>query len=323
MFLIVYLCIRQIRLLIQLKRNYFRKFWSYIDLGIIVCSCSAIGSYIVQFREANRISDLFQRTNGFAYVNLQRSAYINDLQSAFLAFSCFFSCINVLRLGQYHRGLRLFTDTLRHASKDLLSFAAMFSVVFMAFLSLFYFIFVSTLESCSTLLQTSRMLFEMSLMKFDTHGLVDVHPFLGPLSFTLFIFFVVFICMSMFITIVSESFRAVRDNMELQARDDRHLLSYLFRKCQHTLGLRGRRQSDLFLEYDQRMRSRYLDPVEHFPDKIDQLIAALDRVSIVVLGFVPPMNSLCCVGVREPKTAPGRSSKTIMNFIISPPLDFL
>ena len=236
MLLIIYLCSRQIRLFIKLKRKYFRQFWSYIDLGIIVCSCSAIGSYIVQYREANRIGDLFQRTNGFTYINLQRSAYINDLQSAFLAFSCFFSCINILRLGQYHRRIRLFTDTLRHASQDLLSFWAMFSIVFVAFLCLFYFIFVSALASCATLLQTARMLFEMSLMKFDSHGLVDSHPLLGPVSFTLFIFVVVFICMSMFITIVSESFRAVRDDAQLQSQDDRHLLSYLFRKCQHTLG---------------------------------------------------------------------------------------
>ena len=234
--LIIYLCVQQIRLLIQLKRNYFRQFWSYIDLGIIVCSCLAAGSYIVQHREANRIGDLFQRTNGFAYINLQRSAYVNDMQSAFLAFACFFSFINILRLGHYHRRLRLFNDTLRHASKDLLSFTVMFSVVFMAFLSLFYFIFVSTLLSCSTLLQTARMLFEMSLMKFDAHELVAAHPLLGPLSFTLFIFFVVFICMSMFITIVSESFRAVRDDMQLKARDDPHLLSCLFRKCQYSLG---------------------------------------------------------------------------------------
>ena len=51
------------------------------------------------------------------------------------------------------------------------------------------------------------------------------------------------------------------------------------------LGLRGRRPSDLFLEYDERMRPKYVDPIEHFPDKVDQLLAALDRVSIVLLGF--------------------------------------
>ena len=130
MILIIYLIVQQIQLFRRLKRGYFRRFWSYIDLGIIVCSWSAIVTYLIQYREATRIGALFQKTNGFFYVNLQRAAYINDLQNAFLAFSCFFSCLNVLRLGQYHRRLRLFTDTLRRASKELLSFAVMFSVVF-------------------------------------------------------------------------------------------------------------------------------------------------------------------------------------------------
>ena len=237
MILIIYLIVRQIQLFRRLKRGYFGRFWSYIDLGIIVCSWSAIVTYLMQYREATRIGALFQKTNGFFYVNLQRAAYINDLQNAFLAFSCFFSCLNVLRLGQYHRRLRLFTDTLGRASKELLSFAVMFSVVFFAFLSLFYLLFVSTLSSCSTLLQTASMLFEMSLMKFDAHQISDAHPSLGPVSFTLFIFVVVFVCISMFISIISDSFRSVRDDFKLQTNGDRHLLAYIFRKCQRALGM--------------------------------------------------------------------------------------
>ena len=31
-------------------------------------------------------------------------------------------------------------------------------------------------------------------------------------------------------------------------------------------------------EYDEQMRSKYVDPVEAFPEKMDQLMAALERV---------------------------------------------
>ena len=324
MILIAYLCIRQIQSLLRLKGNYFRRFWTYIDLGIIVCSLSAIGTYIAQYREAKGIGDLFRKTNGFAYINLQRSAYINDLQNFFLAFSCFFSCLNVLRLGQYHRQLRLFTDTLRHASKDLLSFAVMFSVVFIAFLSLFYFIFISSISSCSTLLQTARMLFEMSLMKFDTHELLDAQPFLGPMSFTLFIFVVVFVCMSMFITIIGESFRCVRDDPHLQSQDDRHLLSCLLRKCQYALGISawGRRQSQLLLERDERMRSAYLDAIEHFPDKIDQLLLALDRVRPLVESSAT-LDFAFYLGIRESTTIDCRNPLIVRFCLFSDLVAFL
>ena len=294
MILIIYLLIRQIQSIIRLKRAYFRRFWSYIDLGIMICSCSAIGTYVQQHREANRIGDRFRQTNGFFYINLQRSAYINDLQNAFLAFSCFFSYLNILRLAQYHRRLRLFTDTLRHARKDLLSFMAMFSVVFVAFLLLFYLIFIGTVSSCATLLETASMLFQMILMKFDAHQLADAHPYLGPLSFTLFILVVVFICMSIFITIISESFRCVRDEIKRQSGDDMHLLAYALRKFRHCLGLRRRRQSDLFLEYDERMRLAYVDPIEHFPDMIDQLLFIIDRVRVELGDCPEQMDSYLC-----------------------------
>ena len=236
MILIIYLLIRQIQSILRLKRNHFRQFWPYIDLGIIICSCLVVVTYVRQYREASRVGDLFQQTNGFFYINLQRSAYISDLQNACLAFSCFFACLNILRLAQYHRRLRLFTDTLRQAREDLLSFTTMFSVLFIAFLFLFYFIFLATVSSCATLLETASMLFQMILMKFDARQLVDAHPYLGPLSFTLFILVVVFICMNMFVTIISQSFRCARDAIELQSRDDSHLLTYTFRKCQRYLG---------------------------------------------------------------------------------------
>jgi hypothetical protein len=36
-------------------------------------------------------------------------------------------------------------------------------------------------------------------------------------------------------------------------------------------------------EYDEEMRSKYVDPVENFPDKMDQLLDALNRVSSFIL----------------------------------------
>jgi hypothetical protein len=42
------------------------------------------------------------------------------------------------------------------------------------------------------------------------------------------------------------------------------------------LGLQS--ESELIEERDEEMRNQYYDPIEHFPDKIDQLLDALNRV---------------------------------------------
>jgi hypothetical protein len=64
------------------------------------------------------------------------------------------------------------------------------------------------------------MLVEMPVMKFDVHQLTEAAPFLGSFCFSLFIFIfiVIFICINMFITIISDTFRHARENV----KDDRH-----------------------------------------------------------------------------------------------------
>ncbi len=90
----------------------------------------------------------------------------------------------------------------------------------------------------------------------------------------IFIFLVVFVCMSMFLTIINESFRTVRNNAKIKSNEDQHILSFIWNKFQQWIGF-GRAND---LERDEQMRSKYLDPIEHFPERIDQLLDALNRV---------------------------------------------
>ncbi|UJR08126.1 hypothetical protein I4U23_012402 [Adineta vaga] len=209
---IIYFTILQIQLFFQLKFNYFYQFWSLIELGIIICSWTSLAIYIWRFKESHRISSLFKQTNGYVYINLQFAVYINDLLTYLLGFSCFFSMIKFLHLIRFDHRLLLFTQTLRHARKELISFLMMFSIVYMSFVCLFYLLFLSNISSCSSLLSTAQMLFETTLMKFDTSELIQADAFLGPLVFVIFIFLVVFVCLSMFLSIINESFRCTREN---------------------------------------------------------------------------------------------------------------
>ena len=300
---VLYMMFVQLQSIRRLRLAYFRHFWSFIDLGIIVCSWTAVGLYVWRHQEIEHIGDLFRQTNGFVYVNLQPAVYIQDTLVYLLSFCCFFSTLKFLRLCQLDRRLSLFTDTVRHARRDLCSFLAMYSIVFMAFLVLFYLLFVSKLASCSTLLQTARMMFEMTLLKFDTGELIGAAAFLGPFCFSLFIFVVVFVCLSMFVSIISDSFRAVRDEAKLHRADELDLWLFMLRKLQSftgqlhetlsltlSLSLVGFNQPSRWETIDATERVKYRDPIEQFPDKMDQLLAALHRVRSV--GPTAPLRSL-------------------------------
>jgi hypothetical protein len=54
------------------------------------------------------------------------------------------------------------------------------------------------------------------------------------------------------------------------------------------IGLKKLTKEDIQARQDARMRYAYVDPIEHFPDKIDQLLQALNRV-----GRAP--RHVCCM----------------------------
>ena len=274
MLFIIQLIIVEIQLLIRKKKKYFRQFWSIINLGLIGCSFGIMGVYIWRFYEANRIGNLFAETNGFTYINLQLSVYINDVFVYLLSFCCFFGTIKLTRLCRFNQRLLLFIRALQCAMKNLISFALMFSFVYIAFIALFYLIFNSKLFSCSNVVRTSLMLFEILLMLFDVQKITSAAPFLGPFCFSLFIFLVVFVCMGMFLTIINESFRSVRDQARSHDNDE-HIFSFMFNKFQIWIGVT--KPNDIQL--------KYLDPVENFPNKIDQLFDALNSVGFRIFLF--------------------------------------
>ncbi|CAF4182198.1 unnamed protein product, partial [Adineta steineri] len=228
----------EIRLVFKLRSRYFHQFWSLIQLGIIGCSLGSIGVYFWRFQEANRISQLFEQTNGYIYINLQLAVYVNDILTFLLGYCCFFSMIKFVQLFRFNQRVFLFAETLKCCAKAVISFSMMFAIVFMAFLSLFYLLFVSKLSSCSSLLTTAQMLFEMTLTKLDASQIMRADAFLGPFCFALFMFLVVFVCLS----------------------------------------LKKLNQLEIQEERDCRMRSQYFDPIENFPDRMDQLLEALNRV---------------------------------------------
>ncbi len=237
MLFIIYLMFVEIKSLCHMNSNYFREFHSFIELGIIVCSWSGVGVYIWRYKESQRIGSLLQQTNGYVYIDLQLSAYVNDVFTYLFGFCCFFGTIKFLRLCRFNRRLTLFTETLKSAAKEILSFAMMFSIVFFAFLCLFYLLFVSKMWACSSLLGAAQMLFEIATTKYNIRNFIDAAPFLGPFCFSLFMIVVVFICMSMFLSIIADNFRRVRENMP---KHNDEIFSLMWEKFQRRTGKRKR-----------------------------------------------------------------------------------
>ena len=216
----------EIQSLFNLKWKYLIQFWSFIELGIIICSWTFVGIYIWRYKELIRIGQVFKQTNGYVYINLQLSAYINDVLTFVFGFCSFFGIIKFFRLCRFNQRLQLFSQTLQYAGKELRSFSIMFSFLLISFVCLFYLSFHSQLLSCSTLLKTAQTLVEMILSEFNSEELIQAAPFLGPISLTLFTLIVVFICVGIFISIINDSFHLARQTVG----DDPEIYSFMLRR---------------------------------------------------------------------------------------------
>ncbi|CAF1654256.1 unnamed protein product [Adineta ricciae] len=254
------------------KLLYFCEFWSWVNLGIIFCSWTAAGIYIQRYKEAKRIGEMFRESNGYIFLNLQLAVHLNDLFNFLLSFCCFLGTIKLIDILKFNERLSMFTRTLNHVRRELFLFMLMFLMIFFSFICLFYQLFHSKIWSCSSLLRTSAMLFEMSLLKFDVKDFYTSNEILGPISFTLFIVFVVFICMNMFISIIVDSFRLIQHQVKFISNENHEIFIYMKKKLSYWMGFR-RREERVHKKF------QYFDSIEYFPVVIDRLMDTITRIS--------------------------------------------
>ena len=176
-----------------------------------------------------KVGDVFRETNGYRFVDLSRVAEVEDVFTSLLGLCCFVATIKFLSFSRFYRRLHLLADTLKNAAGDLFHFMMMFSIVLFAFVGLFHMLFVARIWSCASLLQTSEMLFEMLLMKFDARELLDAHPVLGPLTFFMFIFFIAIVLCNIFVTIISGASRAARATLDVECENEEIIPMIIFK----------------------------------------------------------------------------------------------
>jgi hypothetical protein len=109
-------------------------------------------------------------------------------------------------------------------------------------------------------------------MKFDAHQLIEVHAFLGPFAFSLFIFVGVFGCLSMFLTIINKNFRQAKQN-HMKSEE---IYSFIWKRFVRWTGLINKQE--LYEEYDAMMRTQYLDSFALLEKRVDELLQTLNQV---------------------------------------------
>lgn len=155
----------------------------------------------------------------------------------------------------------------------------MFIIIFIGFVILFNQVFNLKNSSSPSFIQTSSILFQMLLMNFNINDFYQDNEVLGPIYFSLFILFVVLISMNMFISIIIDHFRIVRNNIQLKQNHDYQIYHFMKKKFLRLIGFYQQNQVDEQEdEEEKRKNAKYYNSIEYFPQLIDHLMDVIYQV---------------------------------------------
>lgn len=147
---IIYFTIREFKFWKQQGRIYLKSYWNWAEIFVIIMSYLAVGLYIYRLILTNHILSVFDQTHGNGYVKLQYVSAVDEMFGYLLAFIMFVAILKFIKLLRFNKRMGILYATLSQCSKDLKSFSIVFSIVFFAFVQMFYILFGLTMKEFST-----------------------------------------------------------------------------------------------------------------------------------------------------------------------------
>ncbi|KAK7111823.1 hypothetical protein V1264_011390 [Littorina saxatilis] len=280
---IIFFIIRLLKAFIKEKLAFFKGFWNLVDMGIISMSIGAIVIYFYRLFETNKLTSRFKETNGLEYIKFQYVGYWNEIFTYMIGWTVFFATLKFMRLLRFNKRMSLLASTLRNGARSLLHFSVIFWIVFLAFAMLFFLSFMTVDIKYSSFIGSVVSGILMMMGKFDIYQLTMAEPVLTQIFVFLFVLSVTFIIVNMFVSILNETFSAVRDDINKQS-NDYEIVSFMIGRFRRFTGLGG--QPTTLTPEEQRnqeQEKRYAEGrgnscVDDFPDRIDRLLHSISNV---------------------------------------------
>ncbi|XP_025099956.1 uncharacterized protein LOC112567446 isoform X4 [Pomacea canaliculata] len=284
---ILFFAVNLIRAFIKEKLAFFTGFWNLVELGIVCMSLTAIVIYFYRLIETNKLTARFKETQGLDYIKFQYVGYWNELFTYMVGWTVFFATLKFLRLLRFNRRMSMLASTLRMGRKSMLHFGIIFGIVFLAFSQLFFLNYMTVDIQYSTFVGSVVSGILMMMGKYDIYTLIMAEPVWSQIFVILFVVSVAFILANMFVTILEETFGAVRDDIQKQS-NDYEIVDFMLSRFKQWTGLASNRPTTLTPDDLNEMRHRQYakegalaggdSNVDNFPRRIDRLLNSISNV---------------------------------------------
>ena len=304
--MVVIFVVKEIRNLLKQRKRYFLSFWNWVELAIIAMSVTSIVIFFYRLYYAAKLVNDFAESHGNAYIRFQYVGYWNELLLYLIGWLVFLGTIKFIRLLRFNKRMSLLAATLKYGAKPLGFFGIIFFIVFFAYAQFFYLIYFLDLPNFSNIVYTMETCLQMLVGKFNFSAMQFASPLLGPFVFFWYVVTVYYILVNMFLTILNESFAAVRHDIDKQSNEhemvafviDRFkkwsgLGSLLGNDAKHQEAIKKRQAAEIakldgaeMEDYGPKKAMFNPYAIEEFPEKVSDVGLCYDRMTIVFFYFI-------------------------------------
>ncbi|KAM6940301.1 polycystin-2 isoform 1-T1 [Xenentodon cancila] len=215
------------------RLHYFKSLWNCLDVLIVVLSIVTIIMNIARTAMArNLLAGLLEN-----YTSHPSFEPLADLQVQFnnmAAVIVFFSWVKLFKFINFNKTMSQLSSTMSRCAKDLVGFAIMFFIIFLAYAQLAYLVFGTQVNDFSTFQASIFTQFCIILGDFNFSEIEEANPVLALIYFTTFVVFIFFILMNMFLAIINDTYSEVKADMS-QHRSEMEMTDLIKKGCNKAL----------------------------------------------------------------------------------------
>jgi hypothetical protein len=214
------------------RRQYFKKGWQAVDFCTMCMSFAAIIMYVGRYLMVNETFKKY-RADPERFVNFHHLAIFDQSFNLIIGVVVFLSTCRVLGTLGYNARMNSIYVIFTRVSTDLMSFGSFFLYIFVGYALFGYLLFGSTLISYKNIYSTMGTLFISMIGKSRFTDINTADPVMAQIYFFSFVFFLVFVLLTFFLSILCESISNVRED-NTKVRGD-ELVEYVMKKVQSIL----------------------------------------------------------------------------------------
>lgn len=226
MFIVVFLMVRELQLIIKLKRKYLKHWWSYINWLLIIFSWVSFAMYLYRMYEKWRLTSKISAKNG-QVINFQLIQYWNSLMLMFLGACCFLGSVRLLKVFSFSRNISMLGRVFRQVFKEMIGFMLIFLVLIFAFTQMMFLMANDRNFQFQSFARSLVTGFLMIIGKFNVDSFCQDVGIVGPIVYCGFTLLIALVLLNMFITLLTDKFSQIRKEMkEIEGEEDSLIVQY-------------------------------------------------------------------------------------------------